>query len=162
MEQVKEARKQLSELSELVATGDVAMLTTKTVDGHLRSRPMEVCFVSDRCKIFFFAETSDELIADLTDHNHVSLNFINEADDNYTSVSGIAQLSKNNGDMAAFWQNRDQRWVHGGLEDPSCVLIKINAIYAEHWSFSGVVRNIIKFITIGKKGPGLIHEKLYA
>ena len=161
MEQEKDANKQLSELSELVAPNDIAMLTTKTVDGHMRSRPIEVCFVSDKGEIFFFAQTSDELTTDITDHNHVSLSFINRADDNYTSVSGLAQLSKNNEDMVAFWRDRYQRWIHGGLEDPSVVLLKINTTYAEHWTFSGIVRNIIKFLKFGEKGPTLIHEKLY-
>lgn len=160
MEHEKETQKHLSELSEQVACGDIAMLTTKTVGGHLRSRPMEVCHISDNGDIYFFTQTSGDLTADITDNNHVSLSFINKADDNYTSVSGLAQLNNNYDDMVAFWDPRYERWIHGQLEDPSVVLLKINPFYADHWAFSGLVGKLFKFIKSGETEPELVHEKL--
>jgi len=161
MKYLREAEKPISELSDLVSIGDIAMLTTKTIGGHLRGRPMEVCHISDNGDIYFFAQTSDEITAEITDHNHVSLCFRNSADDDYTSVSGMVQLSKNNEDMVAFWDNKYERWIHEGLENPSIVLIKINPMYAEHWNLSGLMQSIIKFIQSGEKAPDLVHEKLY-
>jgi general stress protein 26 len=123
----------IATLAELIKDIPVAMLTTTTDRGWLRSRPMVTqSFVFDGDR-WFFAGRSTAKARDVRNRHQVNLGYMSVEQDRYVSVSGVALVVEDTGKVKAFWDERYKEWFPKGVGDPEVVLIKVQVEEAEYW-----------------------------
>lgn len=152
--------KSISELTQLISVGDVAMLVTHAKGRRLRSRPMETAGINDAGEIFFLTSSDAQFIDQVTESNYVGLCYARTEAADYLSVSGVAQLLEDRKLIASLWQEDYRRWVPDGLDDPSLTLLKVTAFDAEHWGTTGKVNQITRLVMYGRGEPKEFHETL--
>ncbi len=123
----------IARLAELIANIPVAMLTTTTERGWLRSRPMVTQSFSFDGDLWFFGGQSTAKARDIRNRHQVNLSYMSVEQDRYVSVSGMALLIDDPERIQACWSDRYKEWFPKGLADPDLVLIKIEVEEAEYW-----------------------------
>jgi general stress protein 26 len=124
----------IRKLSEMIKGIRVAMLTTVTERGWLRSRPM----VAQQDQPFdgtlwFLSSASTRKARDVRDRQQVNLCYVSTARDRYVSVSGVAALLADPERVASTWNSVYAEWFPKGPTDPDLVLIKVQVQEAEYW-----------------------------
>lgn len=152
-------QRSIKQLQELIEVEDVAMMTTRNTSGHLRSRPMATVRVSAEAEVFFFTMMDAELAQELTDHDYVSLSYTRPDQKDYVSVSGVAQLFKDETKMRELWRDKFKKWVPNGLDEPNLALLKVAALHAEHWG-ADVKNNGMSRIFSSNGKSEYVHEML--
>src|SRR5688500_16628544 len=84
--------KAFEKLKELIHDIDVAMVTTVTVDGGLRSRPMVTRQFEDDGMIWFFTSDESGKAEDLREEHAVNVSYSEPKKRRYVSVTGNANL----------------------------------------------------------------------
>jgi len=145
----------ISELGKLYALIDdieVAMMTTRRPDGHLRARAMANQKRAAGADLWFVTLDDTAKLADLETDPHVNLSYYRDGNRQWVSVSGTAQVSQDRTKIhelyAADWKmwfpdEGDRR--HGTPDDPRMVLI-------------GVTVHAAEFLDITKPRPVLLFE----
>ena len=125
-----EAQKELWEKIEDVRT---AMLTTVELDGSLRSRPMWTQGDEFDGALWFFASDDSPLVDELERSPRVGLSYGAPDKDLYLSVSGRAELVRDEGKAKELWNVFAQAWFPGGVDDPHLVLLRVDVEQAQYW-----------------------------
>lgn len=141
----------MSELLEVIKVGDIAMLTTIDENHILSSRPMETCYINQEGEIFFFSTLDKHLSEELEVDVHVNVNYCFDADQEYVSISGNSTMYSSKEDIASFWQEKFQRWIPDGLDDPNLILLKIIPHRAEYWQENSKLKRMTKRLLAGEK-----------
>jgi general stress protein 26 len=123
----------VARLAELIKDVPIAMLTTTTERGWLRSRPMIVEHAAFDGDIWFFTGRSTAKARDLRNRQQVNIGYMSAERDRYVSVSGTALVIEDADRMKALWNNRYREWFPQGLDDPDLALIKVQVQEAEYW-----------------------------
>ena len=152
-------QRSIKQLQQLIAEEDVAMMTTRNNAGHLRSRPMATVKVSAEAEVFFFTMMDAELAQELTDHDYVSLSYTRADQKDFVSVSGVAQLFKDETKMRELWRDKFKKWVPNGLAEPNLALLKVAALHAEHWGADSKSSGVSRIFTGNGKNE-YVHELL--
>jgi general stress protein 26 len=132
--QVIPTEKKLEQLYELIDGIETAMMTTRTSDGSLVSRPMATQKRTPGTDLWFVTnvETAkiDELIAD----PHVNLGYYNNRTREYVSVSGLAHVTQDPARIHELYSKDWKAWFgdeggerDGGPNDPRLALIEVQA-----------------------------------
>lgn len=126
-------REQTPILAEMIKGIRVAMLTTVTGDGRLRSRPMATQEIGADGKIYFLTR-SDAGKADEIRHNdHVNVGYVDAADNRYVSLTGVAAISRDREKIAELWTPSCKTWFPQGLNDPEIAVLAVQVEQAEYW-----------------------------
>lgn len=160
MTDIIEKEKSLTDLLGVINVGDVAMFTTHGEGGHLHSRPMEICHVTDEGDVFFFTTTDSDSTEEITEHGYVNLSIVNHDDYDYVSISGAAYLSKNPSELKNFWRDEYYKWIPEGIDDPKIALLKVKPNHAEHWGTKSDVVSLAKRYVFGSDSAQPIHETM--
>ena len=160
MKNITEKEKPINTLCKLIREGDVVMFATKAKHGQLRSRPMEVSDVTQEGKFIFFTHSNADLTSELTDDNFVNLSFGNNEQHDYVSVSGVAQISQNQVEMEALWQDKFVRWIPNGLDEPTLAMIVITPLHAEHWSMKDQRSSLGKLLYLNNENNDAVYEQM--
>jgi general stress protein 26 len=135
----------VAKLTELARDIKIAMLTTIDEEGNFVSRPMaqqEVEFDGD---LWFFAERSSSAVAHISQRSKVGVTL--SSSDTWISVAGAAEVVEDEAKAKDLWNAWVEAWLPQGPEDPSVVLIKVNAASAEYWdSPGGKVASVLSFV----------------
>jgi general stress protein 26 len=126
--------KKLEQLYELIDGIETAMMTTRTSDGSLVSRPMATQKRTRGADLWFVTnvETAkiDELIAD----PHVNLGYYKDGTREYVSVSGLAHVTQDPARIHDLYSKDWKAWFgdeggerDGGPNDPRIALIEVQA-----------------------------------
>ncbi|HEY7773257.1 MAG TPA: pyridoxamine 5'-phosphate oxidase family protein [Marinagarivorans sp.] len=151
MQNVTEKDKPINTLRKLIKEEDIIMLVTKSKQGQLRSRPMEVSHVTDEGKFVFFTHSNADLSTEITENNAVNISFCREEQDDYVSVSGVAQINQNQSEIEALWQDRFTRWIPDGLDEPTLAMIVVTPLHAEHWGMKDHRTSLGKLLDLGSE-----------
>lgn len=111
----------------------VAMLTTVEPDGSLRSRPMYTQQVEYSGELWFFTADDSGKVAEIRADSDVNLVYVEPKDSRYVSVSGKAELVKDDAKMDELWSPMLKAWFKGGREDPHLALLRVTVTEAEYW-----------------------------
>src|SRR5205823_13361961 len=84
--------KAFRKLQDLVRDIDIAMLTTVTVDGALRSRPMATRDFDDDGMMWFICSDRSEMAADLAGESGVNVSYADPKKQRFVSVTGNASI----------------------------------------------------------------------
>ncbi|HSN72474.1 MAG TPA: pyridoxamine 5'-phosphate oxidase family protein, partial [Steroidobacteraceae bacterium] len=132
----KETRKELRKLAELISEAEVGMLTTRDLDGTLRSRPLAALQVSDDGDLWFFTSVKSPKIREIEEDNRVNVSFARPSDQNYVSLSGRARILRDPKKAHELWTAWAKVWFPDGPDDPELVLLNVRAEKAEYWDTS--------------------------
>ena len=91
----------LRQIAKLIKKAKIAMLTTTTPKGWLRSRPMGTQRDSFDGNLWFFTHASEPKVQDIKRHPQVNVSFANPDDNEYVSLSGRAALVNDRAKMEA-------------------------------------------------------------
>ncbi len=129
----------LNDLSEKMRDIDFTMLTTRTEDGSLASRPMsnngEVEYMGDS---FFFSFDSARTISDIERDPNVGMTLTGSKGllgkpPIFIAVEGRAELIRDKAVFRDHWVPDLERWFEQGVDTPGLILIKVHADRLHYW-----------------------------
>lgn len=129
----------LSDISEKMRDIDFAMLSTKTQNGAIATRPMsnnrQVEYDGDN---FFFTLQETGTIQDITGDPSVGLSFQGKSGalgmkPFFMSIEGRAELIRDKSQFADHWTSDLDEWFKDGIDTPGIVLIKVHAKRLHYW-----------------------------
>ena len=125
--------KAFAKLKELVNDIDIAMVTSVTVEGGLRSRPMVTREFEDDGVLWFFASDDSSLAVDLQEEHAVNVSYAEPKDHCYISITGNATLVHNSEKARKLWASSLKPYFPRGLDDPHLTLMNVRIETAEYW-----------------------------
>jgi general stress protein 26 len=131
---------------------EVAMLTTRGRDGHLRSRPMANQRRAEGADLWFVTTAGSQKLEDIAHDEHVNLAYFKAGSMEWISVAGIATVSRDRAKIAELYAADWKMWFpdagdprHGTPDDPRMVLI-------------GVIIHAAEFLEVNKSKPVVLYE----
>ena len=128
---MKEAK--LSDISDKMRKLDICMMTTKSPDKGLVSRPMsnngDVEY--DGNSYFFSLEESD-VVKELKEDSAINLSF-QGAHQLYISITGKGELIKDAAALEEHWLDELEKWFEDGVNTPGLILIHVKAADIKFW-----------------------------
>ena len=111
----------------------VAMLTTIDQNHNiLRSRPMVTQEVDFDGELWFLTPINSPMV-DEAENRQVNLSYASPNDHRYVSVSGVAQLTRDQQKVEELWKPAYSTWFPAGKNDPGLALLKVTVTSAEYW-----------------------------
>jgi general stress protein 26 len=150
-----------AKLAALIRDIPVAMLTTRTADGTLRSRPM--INVNDKFQgdLWFFTRNDAPLVADVEADSGVNVSFTSINDRQHVSASGRASITQDRKRIELLWNDACDRWFENGVDDPKLALICVDVAQGEYWDVedNGMVaaKGFLKQLAGRKSVPPVDH-----
>jgi general stress protein 26 len=125
--------KAFHKLQELVRDIDIAMVTTVTGDGALRSRPMATAAFDDDGQMWFFTSDDSGKARDLQEEQAVNLSYADPRKHRYVSVTGNASVVHDAAKAEELWKNSLKTYFPRGLKDEHLALLNVRVETAEYW-----------------------------
>ena len=143
---------ELDRFHDLVDDIEVAMLTTRRRDGHLRSRAMANQKRASGADLWFVTRAGSAKLDDIAHDEHVNLAYFKPKSTEWISVSGIAVVSRDRRKIAELYAKDWTLWFpdegdprHGTAEDPRMVLI-------------GVIIHAAEFLEVNEPKAVVLYE----
>lgn len=128
------ASKKIEELYALVEGIDIAMLTNRTYDGTLVSRPMSTQAKRPRVDFWFVTSTEMHKVDEIQAQPEVNLAYYNNKSREWVSVSGTARIVTDRDLIRTLYKPDWKAWFgdeggdrNGGPNDPRLALIEVEA-----------------------------------
>jgi general stress protein 26 len=128
------ASKKIEELYSLVDGIDIAMMTSRTFDGTLISRPMSTQEKRPRVDFWFVTSTETHKVDEIQAQPEVNLAYYNNSSREWVSVSGTARIVTDRDLIRTLYKPDWKAWFgdeggdrNGGPNDPRLVLIEVEA-----------------------------------
>jgi general stress protein 26 len=137
----------LQHIVEKLREFDTAMLVTRTDDGALHARPMQIACVEDSGRITFATGQSSHKVQELLLDDHVVV--VLQKKDLYLRVTGRAELHVDPARIDALWSEVWRAWFPQGKDDPELVLLEIDPVECELWDDQGW-RGVQSFAAMAK------------
>lgn len=158
-------QKEIDRLGELIHDIDFAMLTTMDADGSLHSRPMSTQKAKFDGDLWFFTDINSAKVYEVDRQQHVNVSYADPSKQKYVSVSGVAQIVRDQAKAKELWNPIYKAWFPDGLEDPNLALMRVEVHKAEYWdSPSSKVVQLVGFVKAIATGERLKnageHEKV--
>jgi general stress protein 26 len=131
-------------IAEFVNDARVAMLTTLSSDGILRSRPMTLANGDSKetsskielpGRLTFITNAQSGVAADIERQANVGLSMQSRTTQCF--LRGRAKLNTDRQRLRELWSKGHAIWFHGGINDPDAVLLDVDVTHAEYWDASG-------------------------
>jgi general stress protein 26 len=142
----------LDQLYALIDDIEIAMMTTRRPDGHLRSRAMANQRPASGADLWFVACEGSTKLAELDYDPHVNLSYYRDSNREWVSVSGTAAISRDRAKIRELYAPDWKVWFaeegdprHGTPDDPRMVLI-------------GVTVHAAEFLDVTKPQPVVLFE----
>jgi general stress protein 26 len=127
--------KKLDDLYKLIDGIDIAMLTTRRLDGHLASRPMSTQRRTTGTDLWFMTNVESEKFEELARDPNVNLSYYKDRTREWVSVSGRAILTRDRDLIDSLYAPDWKMWLgdtgdgkrDGGPHDPRIALILVEA-----------------------------------
>lgn len=146
----------LQKLRELVKDIDFCMLTTVDEAGDLHSRPMSSNGDIDADgDIWFFTNASSHKVSEIAKLPKVNVSFADPDNQRYISVTGTAQLVRDQAKIDELWRPEFKIWFPEGKDDPEVALLRVSLEKAEYWdspsSTIGYALSFVSSLVTGKQ-----------
>lgn len=164
MDTTRSRSDEIKVLGEKIKGIRIAMMTTAESDGTLRSRPMATQEVEFDGDLWFFTQAGAPKVDDVESHRQVNISYAEPDDNRYISVSGTAELVRDQNKLKELWKPFLKIWFPKGLEDPELALLKVNVTSAEYWDAPSskmvLLANMAKSLVTGQQDLGGKNEKI--
>ncbi len=145
-------KSELEKFYELIEEIEIAMMTTRRPDGHLRSRAMANQKRAEGADLWFVTSDDTAKLRDLEQDPHLNLSYFKPSSMEWISVSGTAVISKDRKTIGELYAEDWKMWFpnegdprHGTPDDPRLALIGVQVHSAE-------------FLEVNKPKPMVIYE----
>jgi general stress protein 26 len=138
-------------LREMMADVHVAMLTTIAAEGQLRSRPMLTPRHEFDGDLWFYTLGTDPKVLEISGNPHVSVTYVNAAQQRYVSLSGVAEIVADRKRLELLWNDELL---------PDLALIRVRVNDAEYWHFSAKRFGYFRSLLSRSQGSKHSHERL--
>jgi general stress protein 26 len=142
----------LDQLYALIDDIEIAMMTTRRPDGHLRARAMANQRPAAGADLWFVTYEGAPKLAELAQDPHVNLSYYRDSNREWVSVSGTATISRDRAKIHELYAPDWKAWFaeegdprHGTPDDPRMVLI-------------GVTVHAAEFLDVTKPQPVVLFE----
>ena len=122
----------LKKLYALIRGIKFAMLTTVDPKGSLRSRPMTTLEAEPDGNLWFFTAIDAPKVAETRRDEQVNLGYSEPSDNRYVSVSGRAEVLRDQAKITQLWRPVHKAFFEGP-DDPRLALLCITPDEAEYW-----------------------------
>lgn len=122
----------LSRVWDIIEKAKVGMLTTRFAGG-LRSRPLEPRPDRDEGAIYFVTDLRGAKDNEIEAAPDVAFIIIDHEDKAYLSISGRAEVLRDDAKAAEIWKKTDDAWWPDGPEDPHVCVLRLEPCAAELW-----------------------------
>jgi len=129
----------IAQLAELIKDVEVAMFTTRGVDGRLYSRPLGTQQVAFDGDLWFATAADSPKVAEIALDPRVNVAYASPSKNTYVSVAGVARIIDDRAKVEALWSPAMKLFFPGGPDDPSLRLIHVRAETAEYWDGPGTL-----------------------
>lgn len=129
-----------------IAGISTAMLTTRTRDGRLTSRPMVAPPLAFDGSLWFFTRAASETAEEITLDHDVCATFVDPAAQRYVAAVGRASIVDDPVKARSLWTPELTPWLNGGLDDPELRLVKVEVERADLWEPPGVLVRLVGFV----------------
>ena len=141
------------------------MLTTVDEKGDLHSRPMSSNGdIDDNGDIWFFTNASSHKVSEIQKLPKVNVSFADPANQHYISISGNAQLVRDQNKIEELWRPEFKMWFPEGKDDPDIALLRVSLEKAEYWdspsSTVGFMLSFVSSLVTGKEADHGENKKL--
>jgi len=126
-------RDPLKKLRKMIKNTRVAMLTTVSADGALRSRPMAIPGKGLDGALWFVTRADSSKSGEIQRNQRVNVSFASPKNGRYVSVSGTATLVQDTEAVKSLWRGEYKAWFPGGKNDPELVALQVTVEKAEYW-----------------------------
>lgn len=109
----------------------IGNLTTMDLQGSLVSRPLELQETDSDGNLWFFTQDPSPKADEIRANPNVNVSVADK--EGYLSISGRAEISRDQEKIQELWSASASAWFEEGREDPSIALIKVNSDTAEYW-----------------------------
>ena len=123
-----------------------AMLTTRTRDGRLTSRPMVAPPLDFDGSLWFFTHAASDTAEEIGMDDDVCATFVDDGAHRYVAAVGRASIVNDPAKARALWTPELTPWLNGGLDDPELRLVRVEVERAEFWEPSGVLVRLVGFV----------------
>ncbi len=158
---------QLDTLHRMIGDMPIAMLTSRTADGALISRPLQTLEFDAEHVLWFVTDANSEKAAEIKANPHIGLSYADRRDNSYVSVSGPARIVRDQQKVDELWTPAMSIFFPQGKDDPDLVLIRVEIERAEYWDGPGTLVGKMLYLAAaaitgnpgvmtenGKMGPG--------
>jgi general stress protein 26 len=121
----------LSRVWDIIEKARVGMLTTRFADG-LRARPLEPRPDRDEGLIYFVTDVRGAKDDEIEAAPEVCFIIIDHDDKAFLSITGRAEVCRDEDKAAAIWKKTDNMWWHGPT-DPNVRVLRLVPDRAELW-----------------------------
>jgi general stress protein 26 len=111
----------------------VAMLTTETPDGALRSRPMATARMQGDGDVWFLTRAQAPKVGEVQENDRVNVGYASPKQGRYVSLSGTASLLRDPQRVLELWRKRHRKWFPAGKQDPDLAALRVRIDRAEYW-----------------------------
>jgi general stress protein 26 len=129
----------LEELYRHIDDIEIAMMTTRRTDGHLRSRAMATQKRAAGADLWFVTLDETAKTDDLRHDPHINLTYYKDRTREWVSISGVAALTDDRAKIGELYAPDWAAWFpkgddprHGTPDDPRMVLIGVTIHGAEY------------------------------
>lgn len=122
----------LSRVWDIIEKAGVGMLATR-FDGGLRARPLEPRPDRDEGVIYFVTDVRGHKDDEIEAAPEVAFIIVDHEDKAYLSISGRAEVTRDDDKAAAVWKKTDDVWWPDGPLDPNVRVLRLIPETAELW-----------------------------
>jgi general stress protein 26 len=126
----------ITEVGDLIKNIRTAMLTTKSGEGRLVSRPIATRQKTFDGDLWFLTSIDSKKVHELSANPQVNVAYVNEGDARYVSIDGRADVLRDRAKMDELWTEFDKVFFPQGKDDPNLVVLRVTADTAETWTSS--------------------------
>ena len=154
---------QLKKVIGIIRGARFAMVTSKTSDGHLVSRPLSLQETEFDGDLWFFVDRQADLLVQITLDPLVNVAIT--GDGSWVSVSGRAEVVQDEAKAKELWNPLVASWfaAEGSADadpkdaspaDLGALLVKVDGDTAEYWQSSGKIATAVSLVKARLTGGG--------
>jgi general stress protein 26 len=150
----------LEKLTRMVEGIDIAMLTTRTADGRLLSRPLRAQELDAEGALWFITDRNSHKAEEVRLQPQVNASFASGERNTYVSVAGRASVVFDKARLQALWSPAMSVFYPRGVDDPDLCLLRVQVESAEYWDGPGglVGQALYLAMTALTRDPGALSE----
>ena len=114
--------------------------------------------------LWFFTETADPKVAEINSNKKVNVSYASPDRRQYVSVSGTAEMVRDDTKAEVLWEAEFERWFPQGRKRTDLSLINVSVTGVEYWDSSQntmvQIGGLVKGIVTGNRPDPLKHERI--
>jgi general stress protein 26 len=130
---INRTERRIRTLKRLLKGMSVAMLSTHTSGGEIRSRPLLVQEVDEQGWLWFLTDRSSRKVCELARSPETTVVFQSKHGNRFVAVHGTAFVVQDDVKVRRLWNPTFRAWFPKGRRDPEVTLIAVQPSKVDYW-----------------------------